>query len=53
MVAKKPFNDSLVNFLGPIVINVDNNKMAQVVLDDVFYPQFGAAEPLSSYVVER
>ena len=53
MVAKKPFNDSLVNFLGPIVINVDNNKMAQVVLDDVIYPQFGAAEPLSSYVVER
>ncbi len=50
MVVKKPFNESLVNFLGPIVINNDNNKMAQVVLDDALYPHLGAAEPLSNYI---
>lgn len=53
MVAKKPFHESLINFLGPIVINTDNKKMAQIVLDDAIYPIYGAAEPLSSYIAER
>ena len=53
MVAKKPLHESLVNFLGPIIINTDNQKMAQVVLDDTIYTSYGAAEPLSSYIAQR
>lgn len=50
MVVKKPFNNSLVNFLAPVVFNIDNKTMSQVVLDEIKYPQYSAVEPLSTYM---
>jgi flagellar assembly factor FliW len=52
MVLKKPFTDSLINFLAPIIINVDSKKIAQIVLDDTQYPFFNTAEPLSKYIAK-
>ena len=39
-----------INFLAPIVLNCDNNTMAQVVLDSKDYPNFGVAESIKSYI---
>ncbi len=36
----KSIEESTVNFLAPVVINLDNNTMVQVILDTVNYPDF-------------
>lgn len=41
-----------INFLAPIVLNCDNNTLAQVVLDSKDYPNFGVAESIKSYIKE-
>ncbi|MEA1918059.1 MAG: flagellar assembly protein FliW [Campylobacterota bacterium] len=50
-VLKNPIDESLVNFLAPIVFNEDNNTMAQVVLDVRRHVDFGFAEPLKDFRV--
>ncbi|MDA3909380.1 MAG: flagellar assembly protein FliW [Sulfurimonas sp.] len=49
VVIQKPLEKSTVNFLAPIVINNDNNKIAQAVLDPVRHPEFGMAESIKSF----
>jgi len=34
LIKKEPFNESLVNFNAPILLNPKNNTLAQVILDD-------------------
>jgi flagellar assembly factor FliW len=34
LIKKEPFNESLVNFKAPILINPKNNTLAQVILDN-------------------
>ncbi|TQR34550.1 flagellar biosynthesis protein FliW [Campylobacter sp. MIT 99-7217] len=45
----KTVEDSCVNFLAPIVVNLDNNSMVQVILDSVNYPDFFQADKISNY----
>ncbi len=52
LIVKKPFKESLANFLAPIIFNVDNKTMAQVVLDEGIYTEYLAAEPLSKFIAE-
>lgn len=52
LIVKTPFNESMANFLAPIIFNVDNKTMAQVVLDENIYTDFLAAEPLSKFIVD-
>jgi flagellar assembly factor FliW len=52
LIVKRPFNESLANFLAPIVFNIDNKTMSQVVLDEMQYPDYFAAEPLSKFITE-
>ena len=49
LVVQKPLEKSVINFLAPIIINHDNNKLAQVVLDPVRHPDFGMAESIESF----
>ena len=49
LVIQKPLDKSVINFLAPIVINEDNKKLAQVVLDPVKHPDFGFAETIESF----
>lgn len=42
--------DSTVNFLAPVVMNLDNNSMVQVILDSTNYPSFFQAEKISDYI---
>lgn len=49
VVIQKPLESSTINFLAPIVINNDNNKIAQAVLDSKKHPEFGMAETIKSF----
>ncbi len=49
LVIQKPLENSVINFLAPIVINSDNNKLAQIVLNPIKYQDFGIAETIKSF----
>lgn len=49
LVIQKPLEKSTINFLAPIIINNDNNKLAQVVLDPRKNIDFGMAETIDSF----
>lgn len=49
VVLQEPLDSSTVNFLAPIIINNDNNKVAQAVLDKKSHPEFGMAETIKSF----
>ncbi len=52
LIVKRPFNESLANFLAPIVLNIDNKTLSQVILDEMQYPDYFAAEPLTKFITE-
>lgn len=49
VVIQEPLEESTVNFLAPVIINNDNNKIAQVILDKNRHPDFGMAESIASF----
>ncbi|QOY54663.1 flagellar assembly protein FliW [Candidatus Sulfurimonas marisnigri] len=49
VIIQKPLEDSTINFLAPIIINNDNNKVAQAVLDSKRHPDFGMSETIKSF----
>ncbi len=52
VVIQKPLEESLVNFMAPIIVNEDNKKVAQVVLEPKNYPDFSIAEPIKNFIKE-
>ena len=50
VMLSKTIEDSGVNFLAPIVCNVKNKTLSQVVLEPKFYPQYGQAERIGAIV---
>lgn len=46
---QNPLENSTINFLAPIVVNNDNKKIAQVVLNRQRHPDFGMAESIASF----
>ena len=49
LMIQKPLEMSTINFLAPIIINHDNNKLAQTVLDPKKNPSFGMVETIKSF----
>lgn len=49
VIIQNPLENSSVNFLAPIIVNNDNNKIAQAVLDAKKHPDFGMAESIISF----
>ena len=49
LVIQKPLEKSTINFLAPIIINNDNNKLAQVILEPRKHTDFGMAETIESF----
>lgn len=49
VVIQQPLEKSTVNFLAPIIINNDNNRIAQVVLNAKRHPDFGMAEAIENF----
>ena len=50
MAIHENISDSTLNFLAPILINWDNNSLAQVILDSAAYPQFSQMDKISNYL---
>jgi flagellar assembly factor FliW len=49
VVIQNPLENSTVNFFAPIIINNDNNKIAQSVLNSKKHPDFGMAEQIKTF----
>jgi flagellar assembly factor FliW len=49
VVIQKPLENSTINFLAPIIVNNDNKKVAQAILDSKTHPDFGMAESIKSF----
>lgn len=49
VVIQTPLENSNVNFLAPVIVNTDNNKMAQAILNKESHPEFGMAETIKSF----
>ncbi len=50
LVLQKDLENSLVNFLAPIIFNHDNNTAAQIPLAMKDYPDFDFTAPLYSFI---
>lgn len=46
---QEPIHNSTINFLAPVLFNFNNHTMAQVVLENQKYENFGLAEPISKF----
>ncbi len=49
LLIQKPLEKSTINFLAPIIINHDNNTLAQIVLEPRQNPDYGMAESIESF----
>lgn len=49
VVIQNPIEDSIINFLAPILVNEDNKKIAQFTLNPKRHPDFGMAEAIKSF----
>lgn len=49
LIIQKPLEKSTINFLAPIIVNHDNNKLAQMILEPKKHPDFGIAESIASF----
>lgn len=49
IVIQKPLEESKINFLAPLIVNEDNKKIAQAVLNKANHPEFGMAETIKSF----
>jgi len=49
LLIQKPLEKSTINFLAPIIINHDNNTLAQVILDPKSHPDYGMVETIASF----
>lgn len=48
VLIQSPIEDSVVNFIGPMVFNTDNNKAAQIILSES--TKYGVAEKISNFL---
>jgi flagellar assembly factor FliW len=49
LLIQKPLEKSTINFLAPIIINHDNNSLAQIILEPKQNPDYGMAESIESF----
>jgi len=49
LLLQKPLEKSVINFLAPIVINMDKKILTQVILDPKKHPDYGMAETIESF----
>ncbi|MFA6192578.1 MAG: flagellar assembly protein FliW [Sulfurimonas sp.] len=49
VVVQHPLENSTINFLAPVIVNNDNNRVAQAVLNPKRHPDFGMVETIKSF----
>lgn len=50
MIITTPIENSTVNFIAPLIFNTKNNTMAQVLLEQEKYLEYGIMENISNYL---
>jgi flagellar assembly factor FliW len=48
VILSSSIEDSTINFVAPLIFNTDNQKMAQIIIDN--RPDFALAEPIRNYL---
>ncbi len=48
VLIQTPIENSVVNFIGPLIFNTDNNKAAQIILSES--TKYGVAEKISTFL---
>jgi len=48
VLIQTPIENSVVNFVGPLIFNTDNHKMAQIIISDS--KEYGVAEKISGFL---
>ena len=48
VLIQTPIENSVINFIGPVVFNTDNNKVAQIILPES--TKYGVAEKIDSFL---
>jgi len=48
VLIQNPIEDSVVNFIGPLIFNTDTNQAAQIILSE--QKDYGVAEKISSFL---
>ncbi len=48
VIIQTPIEDSIVNFIGPMVFNTENQKVAQIILPE--NTKYGVAEKISNFL---
>jgi len=48
VLIQTPIESSVVNFIGPLIFNTDNNKAAQIILAES--TKYGVAEKISTFL---
>ena len=51
VLIQNPIEDSVINFIGPIIFNTDNNKAAQIILQDAI--KYSVAEKISTFLDKK
>ena len=50
MIVSNPIEDSVINFIAPLIFNVDKKVVAQVLLDSNKHKEYGIMENISDYL---
>jgi flagellar assembly factor FliW len=50
MIVATPIENSVINFIAPLIFNTDNKSVAQVILDSNKYKEYGIMEEISGYL---
>jgi flagellar assembly factor FliW len=50
MVVSTPIETSVINFIAPLIFNLDKKYVAQVLLDGNKYSEYGLAEKISKFL---
>jgi len=48
VLIQTPIESSVVNFIGPLIFNTDNNKAAQIIISESI--KYGVAEKISTFL---
>jgi len=50
MVVTTPIEESRINFAAPLIFNTKTKKLAQIILNEVKYADYGLSEKISDYL---
>ncbi len=50
VIIQNPIQNSTMNLLAPLILNLDKKLLAQITLDSAKYPDFNILEPIKRYI---